>query len=94
MIEGDNAQRFAPSNKYSDKDLKCDDVLSSNIMLKSKVEDIATDEQQTERELCMMVLNIKHELAHNKLPLRHIANLATRLNHEEYDEDVLATMLE
>ena len=94
MIEVDNAQRFAPSNKYSDKDLKCDDVLSSNIMLKSKVEDIATDEQQIERELCMMVLNIKHELAHNKLPLRHIANLATRLNHEEYDEDVLATMLE
>lgn len=94
MIEIDDAQRFAPKNKYSDKDLRCDDVMSSNIMLKSKVEDIATDEQQTERELCMMVLNIKHELAHNKLPLRHIANLATRLNHEDYNEDVLSNMLE
>ena len=93
MINIDNSNRFTPKTNYQNGDLRSDDVISSNIILKSKVEDIATDEEQSERELCMMILNIKFEIAHSTLPLRHIVNLAEKLNHEDYDEDTLLNML-
>lgn len=94
MIDVDSSNRFMPKQDYQDGDLRADDILSSNIMLKSKVEDIASDDQQTERGLCIMILNAKYEIAHNSLPLRHIVNLAERLINDDYDEDVLATMLD
>lgn len=94
VTEVDDNKRFLNKNNYPEGNLRYDDVISKNIILKSKVEDIATDEEQTERELCMMVLNIKYEIAHNSLPLLHVANLATRLLNENYDEDILAAMLE
>lgn len=91
VVEED--MRFVEKSRYADGDVKSDGVLSSNIMLKSKVEDIASDDDQAEFELCMAVLNIRHEITHNTLPLRHVVNLAEKLLNNNYDEDLIATML-
>lgn len=93
LVVVEESQRFIGKSSYADGDIKHDDVLSSNIMLKSNVEDLASDEQKTEFELCMMILNIRHELSHQSLPLRHVLNLAERLMADNYDEDSLIVML-
>lgn len=93
IIVVEENRRFLEKSRYDEGDIKCDDTLSSNIMLKSKIEDLASDDGQTEFELCMAVLNIRHEITHNTLPLRHVVNLAEKLLNTDYDEDSLAAML-
>lgn len=93
IIVVEEESRFLEKSGYAEGDIKSDEVLSSNIMLKSKVEDLATDDEQAEFELCMAILNIRHEITHNTLPLRHVVNLAEKLLNTDYDEDLLSTML-
>ncbi|MGM9709395.1 MAG: hypothetical protein ACI3ZB_07315 [Prevotella sp.] len=85
--------RFEHDYGYKDGDIQCEDVLSSNIMLKSKMEDLASDDEQRERKICTMILNIKYELAHGTLPLRHAVNIFESLMQGSFDEDRLRTML-
>ena len=85
--------RFQCDYGYKDGNIQCEDVLSSNIMLKSKMEDLASDDEQREREICTMILNIKYELAHGTLPLRHAVNIFESLMQGSFDEDRLRTML-
>lgn len=87
------SMRFGHDYGYNDGDIPCDDVISNNIMLRSKMEDIASDDEQRERVICTMVLNIKYELTHGTLPLRHAMNLLESLMQGNFDEDRLRSML-
>ena len=93
FITLDPSMRFEHDYGYKDGDIQCEDVLSNNIMLKSKMEDLASDDEQRERDICTMILNLKYELAHETLPLRHAMNIFESLMQGNFDEDRLRTML-
>lgn len=47
----------------------------------------------TEAEICTMLVNFIHEMKHNRICRKHIADIYTAIRFRHYDEDVLRFML-
>lgn len=70
-----------------------DKILSKNILLLSKVEDIESAKHQCEKDICTMIINIKYEVNQRDMSMLHLSELYEIIKFNNYDEDRLADML-
>jgi hypothetical protein len=82
----ENIDRFRTGKKYNEGSLRSDELLSRNVILKNKLNDIVQEEETVERKLCIQIANIKYELEHHNAPLSHLADIYHTLRFEDMDE--------
>lgn len=63
---------------------------------KARMHQVTEDYERHEKEkqLCVMMLNIKYLYSHNLLTRRHLAELFVAVRYEDYDEYILESMLD
>lgn len=85
--------RFAPARKYPDGDLKSDEPISRNILLRSKINENIDEDEINERKLCIQLLNLRYETERHIACLRHLANVYSTLRFCDMDEDRMAEII-
>lgn len=81
-----NIDRFPNGNEYNTGSLEGSELLSHNILLKSRLSEWVKKSEKTERKLLVQMANFRYELEHRKAPLRHLADLYSTLRFEDMDE--------
>lgn len=92
-IDVDSIDIFPKEYPVSNISIKKDEIMSKNILQKSKMEDIARDNEQIEKSLCILFFNIKYEIYHHNLSMFHLIELYENIKFNNYDENRLAEML-
>jgi hypothetical protein len=88
-------ERFPRKNKKRTEPLEQEKILGKSPLTKSTLSNLRQDEKpsETELQLTTMLINIQHELKHQKLSRSHLTTFYRVLRFEEYDEDKLQRML-
>lgn len=91
----EHLERFPRRIKKSADPLEQEKVLPKSPLTKSTLSNLRQDEKpsETETKLTVMLINIQHELKHNKLSRAHLTTFYRLLRFGEYDEDKLLRML-
>lgn len=92
-VNTDSIKRFESDIEYPSGDLKADALLSKNLLLRNKVKDAFTNRGSDERTLCLLILNLNHELSRHKAPLLHLVNLYEYIRFSNLDEDMVKNMV-
>jgi hypothetical protein len=78
--------RFPDGHEYNTGGLEGNDLLSHNILLKTRLSEWVKKSEKTERHLLVQMANIKYELERRKAPLSHLADLYASLKFDNMDE--------
>lgn len=91
----EHLQRFPRRIKKSAEPLEQEKILSKSPLTKSTLSNLREDEKpsDTENKLTVMLINIQHELKHQKLSRSHLTTFYRLLRFGEYDEDKFQRML-
>ena len=92
-VNTDSINRFESDIEYPSGDLKADALLSKNLLLRNKVKDAFANRGSDERTLCLLILNLNHELSRHKAPLLHLVNLYEYIRFSNLDEDMVKNMV-
>lgn len=92
-VNTDSINRFESDIEYPSGDLKADALLSKNLLLRNKVKDAFANRGNDERTLCLLILNLNHELSRHKAPLLHLVNLYEYIRFSNLDEDMVKNMV-
>ena len=92
-VNTDSINRFESDIEYPSGDLKADTLLSKNLLLRNKVKDAFANRGSDERTLCLLILNLNHELSRHKAPLLHLVNLYEYIRFSNLDEDMVKNMV-
>ena len=92
-VNTDSIKRFESDIEYPSGDLKADALLSKNLLLRNKVKDAFANRGSDERTLCLLILNLNHELSRHKAPLLHLVNLYEYIRFSNLDEDMVKNMV-
>ena len=92
-VNTDSINRFESDIEYPSGDLKADALLSKNLLLRNKVKDAFANRGSDERTLCLLILNLNHELSRHKAPLLHLLNLYEYIRFSNLDEDMVKNMV-
>lgn len=92
-VNTDSIKRFESDIEYPSGDLKADALLSKNLLLRNKVKDAFANRGSDERTLCLLILNLNHELSRHKAPLLHLLNLYEYIRFSNLDEDMVKNMV-
>ena len=86
-LQAEQVDRF-PSRLRRDKSpLSGDLLLSEDRKMRKRLNELLDRDEETERKVLVMVLNIKHHYEGKTLSLRHLCDLYDVLRHEDYDEE-------
>ena len=91
----EHLQRFPRKNKKRAEPLEEEKILAKSPLTKSTLSNLREDEKpsDTENRLTVMLINIQHDLKHQKLSRGHLTTFYRLLRFGEYDEDKLQRML-
>lgn len=84
-----DVDRFDNSRSYAEGDLPTEALCFKSTGLMDKLSERIRKEEKHEHELCMALLNLKHELEHHTAPLRHLANIYSFIRTKDMNEDRL-----
>ena len=86
-LQAEQVDRF-PSRLRRDKSpLPSDLLLSEDRKMRKRLNELLDRDEETERKVLVMVLNIKHHYEGKTLSLRPLCDLYDVLRHEDYDEE-------
>lgn len=93
FVDAGTIEKFPSKGKMAHGKLKYDALTTKNPMLKSKLETLAEKKYATEKRICTMIWNLRHEVNHQQATLRHLADIYLQLKFIDFDEDKLKEML-
>lgn len=82
-------ERFDVRQPYKEGDLEAGTLLSHSLLMRNKVKDAFEACGETERRVCLQLLNLHYEIMHDTAPLRHLVNLYLTMRNTDMDEDML-----
>lgn len=88
----EDIDRFPPPHHYATGHLESHQLIATRPP--AKVRHVTDSmEEGSEKEICVMILNIRRELRQHAMPLLHLADLYGKIKFADYDEDRLAETL-
>jgi hypothetical protein len=68
-------------------------LYSKSRILGRKIDDLTSDQGDEEKQICIMIHNIKFEIRKGVVSFRHLIDLYKAIKFKDYDEDKLADIL-
>lgn len=86
-------EKFEPKSNYVEGSLCIDSLLSKNLLLRNTAKDVFENNGIAERQLCMALLNLHHELSRHVAPLSHLLDVYSMVRFKDVDEDLVNDMV-
>jgi len=89
----DSIERFSPVFDINIEPLESTRLYSKSRILGRKIDDLTSDQGDEEKQICIMIHNIKFEIRKGVVSFRHLIDLYKAIKFKDYDEDKLADIL-
>ena len=92
-ISIEHIDRFPTSLSIPTGHLEREQVFTGSLFTRNCLDDFTEEDGETERMICTMMLNLKYEISHRNVSMRHLIDLFELIRFENYNEDGLTKML-